>query len=57
MSLAPGETKEVRLTIGRDALSFYDDKAGRWTAEPGKFEALIGNASDNITQKVEFTLM
>ena len=57
VSLAPGETKEVRLTIGRDALSFYDDKAGRWTAEPGKFEALIGNASNNITQKVEFTLM
>ena len=57
VSLAPGETKQVNLTIGRDALSFYDDKAGQWTAEPGQFEALIGNASDNITQKVKFTLM
>lgn len=57
VSLKPGETKEVALTIGRDALSFYDDRAGQWTAEPGKFEALIGNASDNITQKVEFSLM
>ena len=57
VSLAPGETKQVSLTIGRDALSFYDDKAGQWTAEPGQFEALIGNASDNITQKVKFTLM
>lgn len=56
VSLKPGETKEVALTIGRDALSFYDDRAGQWTAEPGKFEALIGNASDNITQKVEFSL-
>lgn len=57
VSLKPGETKEVALTIGRDALSFYDDRAGQWTAEPGQFEALIGNASDNITQKVKFSLM
>ena len=56
VSLAPGETKQVSLTIGRDALSFFDDKAHEWKAEPGDFEALIGNASDNLTQKVKFTL-
>lgn len=56
VSLAPGETRQVSLTLGLDALSFYDDKAQRWTAEPGRFEALIGNASDNITQKVTFDL-
>ena len=56
VSLAPGETRQVSLTLGIDALSFYDDKAQRWTAEPGRFEALIGNASDNVTQKVTFDL-
>ena len=56
VSLAPGETRQVSLTIGRDALSFFDDKAHEWKAEPGDFEALIGNASDNLTQKVKFTL-
>ena len=56
VSLAPGETRQVSLTLGLDALSFYDDKAQRWTAEPGRFEALIGNASDNVTQKVTFDL-
>ena len=56
VSLAPGETRQVSLTLGLDALSFYDDKAQRWTAEPGEFEALIGNSSDNITQKVKFKL-
>ena len=54
--LLPGETKEVTITIGNDALSFYDDKAASWTTEPGQFEALIGNASDNIVSKVAFTL-
>ena len=54
--LQPGETKEVTITIGKDALSFYDDKATSWTAEPGQFEALVGNASDNIVSKVAFTL-
>ena len=54
--LQPGETKEVTITIGNDALSFYDDKAASWTTEPGQFEALVGNASDNIVSKVAFTL-
>lgn len=54
--LQPGETKEVTITIGNDALSFYDDKDASWTTEPGQFEALIGNASDNIVSKVAFTL-
>ena len=56
VSLVPGETRQVSLTIGRDALSFFDDKAHEWKTEPGDFEALIGNASDNLTQKVKFTL-
>ena len=54
--LAPGETREVRLTIGKDALNYYDDSTKQWTAEPGRFEALIGNASDCITSKVAFRL-
>lgn len=54
--LQPGETKEVTITIGNDALSFYDDKAASWTTESGQFEALVGNASDNIVSKVAFTL-
>lgn len=57
VSLKPGEVKEVKLTIGTDALSFFDDKAHKWTAEPGDFEALIGNSSDNLKQKVKFVLM
>jgi len=54
--LQPGETKTVKLTINTDALSFYDEKKNGWTAESGDFEALIGNASNNITTSVRFAL-
>lgn len=53
--LKPGESEEVTFTIGKDALSFYDDRAGEWTVEPGDFEASLGNASDNIVGKAKFS--
>ncbi len=54
--LQPDESREVKLTIGRDALSFYDEATGSWKAEPGQFEALIGTASDRISSKLKFLL-
>ena len=54
--LRPGETHQVTLTIDKSTLSFYDDRTGQWTAEPGDFEALIGNSSMNIETSVKFTL-
>ena len=54
--LQPGESRDVTLTIGRDALSFYDEVKGQWTAEPGEFEGLIGTASDRIVGRCTFEL-
>ena len=54
--LQPGESRDVTLTIGGDALSFYDESKGGWTAEPGRFEALVGTASDQLTAKCTFEL-
>ena len=56
VALQPGESKDVKIVIDRQSLSFYDEKQGTWTAEPGTFTALVGNASDNITLKKSFTL-
>ena len=52
--LQPGETRDVSITIGRDALSYYDDRCHEWVVEPGAFEALVGNASDHLTGKWKF---
>ena len=54
--LQPGESKDVTITIDKSALSFYDERLHDWTAEPGEFEALVGNAADNIVAKTKFRL-
>ncbi|WP_278704047.1 glycoside hydrolase family 3 C-terminal domain-containing protein [Parabacteroides goldsteinii] len=56
VKLAAGETREVTFTIGKEALSFFDDIRHEWVAEPGKFEAWIGASSTDIRNKVAFEL-
>ena len=55
--LQPGETRRVSLTIDKWALSFYDDQTAQWTAEPGRFEALIGSSSGQIVSRCAFSLL
>lgn len=52
--LQPGESKDVNITIDKAALSFYDETTSAWKAEAGQFEALVGNASDNLKLKKVF---
>jgi beta-glucosidase len=54
--LQPGETRNVTLTIGADALSYYDEATSQWRADAGKYEALIGTASDKLSTKYAFKL-
>ena len=54
--LNPGESKQVSITIQKDALSFYDEASANWKAEPGTFEAWVGNAADNLKLKKSFEL-
>lgn len=56
VSLQPGESRDVTITIGREALSFYDETTHAWKAEPGKFTVLVGNASDNLRLSKDFSL-
>ena len=56
ITLNPGESSDVTLTTDRRALSFWDETAGNWKVEPGEFQVLIGNASDNITCKAKFVV-
>lgn len=56
VSLKPGETAEVKFTISRDALSYFDADKHQWVVEPGKFEALVGSSSRDIHSKVPFTV-
>jgi len=49
VSLAPGETKTVSFPVGFKELSMYDRKMKR-VVEPGKFDVMVGSASDDIRQ-------
>ncbi|MBS1794720.1 MAG: beta-glucosidase BglX [Acidobacteria bacterium] len=56
LALRPGETKEVRFVIDKEKLSFYDQKL-QWTAEPGRFDLMIGASSADIRLSDSFELV
>lgn len=53
VTLNPGEKKTVTFTLHPDDLAILD-KNMNWTVEPGKFQVMIGNSSENIKLKEEF---
>lgn len=55
LKLQPGESKIVEFTIGKEKLSFFDSKLN-WITEPGKFDLMIGGASDDIRLQKSFIL-
>ena len=57
VSLKPGESRDVEITIDRRALSFWDETTNGWKVEPGKFTILVGNASDNLTLKTNIKIV
>ncbi len=56
LSLEPGETQEATFSITAEELSFYDERTGCWTAEPGKFVIHIGASSADIRHTASFRL-
>jgi beta-glucosidase len=56
VQLEPGECKTVTLSIGREALAYYDDRAHQWVAEAGEFDVLVGASSQDIRASATFVL-
>ncbi|MCD8387200.1 MAG: glycoside hydrolase family 3 C-terminal domain-containing protein [Bacteroidales bacterium] len=56
VSLAPGETKDVTITIGKDELSYFDAAAHQWVAEPGEFIAHAAASATDIKSSATFKL-
>lgn len=56
VKLSPGETVEVDFTIGKELLSFYNPERHEWVTEAGKFQILIGTASDDIRSSATFQI-
>jgi beta-glucosidase len=56
VDLAPGESSEAELTVGRDDLAYWDVRAGRWRVEGGAYRVEVGASSRDIRATVEAEL-
>lgn len=56
VSLQKGESKRVKITLNQRAFQYYDPEVGGWVLEPGKFEILVGSASNKIELSREIVL-
>ncbi|GAA4311583.1 beta-glucosidase BglX [Pontixanthobacter gangjinensis] len=55
VELEPGETKEVNFKIDEKMLEFYT-AAGKWEAEPGAFDLMVGGNSEELqTVKLNYS--
>jgi beta-glucosidase len=48
VSLEPGETQTVTLTLGPRAFAYYDPDARGWRVAKGRYELLVGSSSRDI---------
>lgn len=48
VSLKPGESAEVKVSLGQRAFSFYDVAAKQWRLEPGEFQIEVGASSRDL---------
>ncbi len=51
-----GANETIIFELGKEDLSFYDEKANCWKAESGAFNILVGSSSRDIHQrgKIEY---
>jgi beta-glucosidase len=51
VSLKPGQTKTVRLTLRAADLAHWDVTRGTWAVEPGDHDLMVGASSTDIRQR------
>ncbi len=56
VSLAPGETRHVTLSLDARAFSYWDESAHKWAIDPGKFVLRVGDSSENTPLQADLTL-
>ena len=48
VKLKPGESKHMDIILDEEAFSFFDIDTNEFIIEPGDFEILVGNSSENL---------
>jgi beta-glucosidase len=57
VSLDPGETKHVSVTVDARAFAYWDTSTSKWTIDPGKFTVHVGDSVEDtpLSGSVELT--
>jgi len=56
ISLKPGEKRTVTFTLPVEQLSHWDPRTAMFVVDPGKFDIMVGSASDDIRQRGQLTV-
>ncbi|MDD2765528.1 MAG: glycoside hydrolase family 3 C-terminal domain-containing protein [Opitutaceae bacterium] len=54
--LKPGETKRVRIMLGRRALAYWDVRTHAWRVDPGRFTVHVGASAADLPLHADFTV-
>ncbi|KAI5119584.1 hypothetical protein M0805_006469 [Coniferiporia weirii] len=54
--IQPGETRAVKITLDKYAVSYWEDRIGSWTIDSGEYGVLVGPASDRLPLKAPLVL-
>lgn len=54
VSLAPGESSHVTVTLNRRSLAYWDTNTHNWKVDAGKFVVYVGDSSRNIKLQQSF---
>lgn len=57
ISLQPGETKTVTLTLTTDDLRYFDQTTHQWTLAPGAYRILVGASSEDMRASATVIIM
>jgi beta-glucosidase len=52
VAIDAGETREVRLTVEREDLAYWDTRLGRWIVEGGEYLIEVGSSSRDVRASV-----
>jgi beta-glucosidase len=56
VQLAPGESKEVSVSVDPKYLSIFDEAADKWKLVPGRYGFLVGGSSQDLPLSKEISL-
>jgi len=56
VTLQPGETKTVTLTLTNDELYYYDEGSSSYKVDPGTYTIRVGSSSDNLPDSANVIL-